>query len=246
MSTASFARRCWNAFTGITTQETASRSLTTGRQVAGYGFGQRCWAAFVGLDLPALPMSALAQPAVLTSVSGRSHQARSNSVQPTPPRSAGGWLPLWPQVASSSLRADDGDGLMAEFRSPDGRIDYFIRRLSVSQERYRLEVVVRDAESLPAVISVRSTQTKDGRVLLVPVVRSEWGPSAAQIDLVGFDSAAWEASGLALVDQAMVWDTSVVVASVGAAANEATRNAWRRVGEIVTEDMRRVITEALQ
>jgi hypothetical protein len=166
-------------------------------------------------------------------------------VRPRPGRPTDGWLNLSPLSALGAFRADDGGRLVAEVSSPDGGADYLIR--NPTRDRYRLEVVVRDVEALPAVISVRGRMTGSGLVLLVPAVGSEIGPSASQIDLVGFDpGTAWEASMPEPVDRTTVWDTEVVAASVRAAANEVTRNAWRRIGEIVPEDIRRVIIQELE
>jgi hypothetical protein len=44
-----------------------------------------------------------------------------------------------------------------------------------------------------------------------------------------------------LVTSTTAWDAETVATSVHAALNEATRDAWRRVQELVGDDLSRVI-----
>jgi len=48
------------------------------------------------------------------------------------------------------------------------------------------------------------------------------------------------------VSPAAAWEADVVVTSIKAAVNEATRDAWRQVGSLVTGDLRRVIDQTLR
>ncbi|MCZ1014412.1 hypothetical protein [Streptomyces noursei] len=112
-----------------------------------------------------------------------------------------------------------------------------------------MELVLRGVDvDGPLVSAIRYTQP-DGRdrVLLVPVIQSQFGPPASLVRLPGFgDDTAWTAAVPSSVALDTAWDAATVADSVRAALNEATRDAWRQLRELVDDDVRSVIDGALR
>ena len=238
MTGLSFARRYWNSLT----EAEVSGSLASGRGRAGYSFWQRYWASFSGVALPIRPGTATRESAA-TAVEPSSPASRQHAIgQP-----GSGWF-LLPQLPGlAALRAGDEDGVIAEIATPDGRVEFFVRRRGGGLEQYRAEVVLRDFDALPAVVSIRYGTTEGEQLLLVPLAAQEIGPAASQVELPGFNRARkWETSAPVQVDRATVWEEETVVASIRAALNEATREAWRQVGDVTGGELRRVIDRALR
>lgn len=238
MTGLSFARRYWNSLT----EAEASGSLASGRGRAGFSFWQRYWASFSGVALPIRPGTATRESAV-TAAEPSSPARRQRAIS----QPEAGWF-LLPQLPGlAALRAGDEDGVIAEIVTPDGRAELFVRHYGGTPGQYRAEVVLRDFDTLPAVVSIRFTAAEGEQVLLVPLAAQEIGPAAAQVELPGFDRARkWEISAPIQVNRATVWEEETVVASVRAALNEVTRAAWRQVGDVIGGEMRRVIYQALR
>ncbi|WP_147268385.1 hypothetical protein [Spongiactinospora rosea] len=100
----------------------------------------------------------------------------------------------------------------------------------------------------PLVTTVRYADVAGSdRVLLVPVVRRRFGPAASYVRLPGYAGEEWTASMTAPVAPDSTWDAATVTLSVGASLNDATRDAWRQVRELIVDDgLRRVIDQALR
>ncbi|MFB7646072.1 hypothetical protein ACFC1G_16190 [Streptomyces sp. NPDC056085] len=115
---------------------------------------------------------------------------------------------------------------------------------------YRLELVLETiGDGRPSMTVVRYTRP-DGteQSLLVPVIRGRFGPPASYVRLLGFDGASTlTASHAVPVSSDSSWAAARVAASVGAALNEATREAWRQVREVlVDEGLRAVVDRGLR
>ncbi|MEU7488654.1 hypothetical protein [Streptomyces sp. NPDC042319] len=140
--------------------------------------------------------------------------------------------------------------MVLEASSPDGRTRFLLRRPAGDSSEYRLELVVREAddEDRPLLATVTYAQPGgDEHVLLVPVVRGRFGPAASYVRLSGFGpDATWAATGPYPVPAEADWAPAIVTDSIGAALNETTRDAWRRVRDFVGEGMRDVIDGALR
>ncbi|MGI5473025.1 hypothetical protein [Streptomyces sp. CA-132043] len=140
--------------------------------------------------------------------------------------------------------------MVLDTSSPDGRTRFLLRRTAGDSAEYRLELVVRDGadKERPLLATVAYTQPGgDEHVLLVPVVRGRFGPAASYVRLSGFGpDTTWAATGPHPVPPAADWAPATVTDSIGAALNESTRDAWRRVREFVDGDMSDVIGGALQ
>lgn len=229
-----FGRRYWSLLTGASVAPAAPGS---GRGWAVYQFWQRYWAAFTGVILP-LPAEPAADPVRVD------WHARS---QPLVSGSGAGWYALSPLPVLAGLRAGDEQDLIKELVLPDARAEYFVRRTTSIPPRYRVEVVVRDRDVLPAMVSLRYDTPDGDQEILVPVGAQEAGPAASQVELPRFEgSGPLEASAPSPVVPAAVWDGEIVAVSVRAAVTEATRNAWRQVREIVSDPLRQIISRALQ
>src|SRR5579862_1338984 len=219
MSNPPFAQGYWNRLTGTGASD---GSPAAGRGRTGYTFWQRYWAAFIAADLPVRPDTASAR--------GRSPAAVPRSLRSARLVTAGGqervgWFTLAPIPGKSALRAGDGEDEIVEMASPDGRVEFFVRRNRLAPHSYRVEVVVRDADPLPAVIFIRFETVDGEQLLLVPVTAQNLGPASSQVELSGILTGRdWEASGPHRIDPA-AWDQDTVTRSVHAAVNEATRNA---------------------
>lgn len=233
MSAGSVARRSWRSFTG---GRRTGVPGTVERGRAGYRLWQRAWASFIGVDLR--PRSGTVSTHVLAERSGD----RLPAGPPAPGRFA---LPRLP--AAGALSAAGGDSVVLEASSPDGRAGFVVRRHGSGQHEYSLELVVPDADARPLLTTVTYRQPdEDERVLLVPVVRGPFGPAAAYVRLRGFGpGTTWAATTPAPATPGADWDLSAVADSVAAALNEATRDAWRRVRELVNDEVRAVIDAAL-
>jgi hypothetical protein len=238
MTGPSVGQRYWCSLTG-------SRMLPEppleGRGRVGYSFWQRYWASLVGAVLPVTDQAHSARSPARTG-SG-TEDART---MPTAGRGIGGWFLLPAFDGPAILRASGESRVIAEAATPDGRAELFVRRGDTSRP-YHLEIVLRDFEDLPAVVFVRYATVRGTQVLVVPLISSEIGAPSAQVQLPGIDpSQRWEVVGPLSADQAARWDANTVAASVTAAASEATREAWRRVGGSLRPELRRVIEKALQ
>ncbi|WP_369217046.1 hypothetical protein [Streptomyces flavofungini] len=236
MSGGSVARRSWVSFTGGR-RPGPPRAAARGR--TGYTLWQRVRASFTNVVLP--PRA----PYVAVG-------ARAQAVAPRPPvhSVAPGWFPLPRLSAAGALTASGADAVVLEASSPDRRSRFLLRRTADGTAAYSLELVVGDAhdEDRPLLYTVAYARP-DGRerVLLVPVVRGGVGPAASYVRLSGFvPGVTWAATGPSPVPGEHEWDPVVVADSVGAALNEATREAWRRVRELLSGDVRDVIDGALR
>jgi hypothetical protein len=216
MSDRSVARRAWQSFTG---GRGTAHEVTRGRD--GYPLWRRVLASFVGLDLRPLP-------------------AGAKEPEPVRPITVGRFaLPSLP--VAGALTAAGGDSLVLEASSPDGRTGFHVRRHGGSG--YSLELVYRGDAPGPLL----STVTYDDRVLLVPVVRGRFGPAAGYVRLVGFGpGTTWAASVPAPITSGADWDPVTIRGSIAAALNEATRDAWRQVRELVSDEARGVIDDSLR
>ncbi|WP_406636439.1 hypothetical protein [Amycolatopsis sp. WGS_07] len=142
-------------------------------------------------------------------------------------------------TSNSLVMAATGDRVIDETSSPDGKVALFLR----ASGGYRLEAVLRDADTAPAVVSV----SYGPRHLLIPLIRQRLGPPTAQLLLPGFEPGMpWQSSPALPMEQTKLWAPETITASINAAANQTTRHAWRAVREVVTEDLAAVIDQALR
>jgi hypothetical protein len=222
----------------------------------GYPLRQRVWASFIGFDLPArsgtVPTSEEAaviprpSPQALRAPQAPQDERRSRQQAG---RLRSGWFALPPLPSASALTAAGGDPVVLETSSPDSRVGFLVRRRGIVEPEYSLELVVRGVDALRPLVSAISYPQPDGseRVLLVPVVQGRFGPAASYVRLPGFGvDTAWSATDLSPVALGTAWDGATVNDSVRAALNEATRDAWRQVRELVEDDVRGVIDSALR
>ncbi|TVL88456.1 hypothetical protein CD790_30895 [Streptomyces sp. SAJ15] len=236
MSRGSIARRSWASFTGGR-RTSPPRAAERGR--AGYALWQRAWASFTGVILPPRPVHVPASAP---------QQAPAHRLQARPV--APGWFPLPPLPTAGALTASGSDTVVLEAASPDGRAAFLLRHPAGNASEYSLELMMRGAydEDRPLLATVTYARP-DGhkRVLLVPVVSGRFGPAASYVRLRGFGpGATWAATGPSPVPADADWAPATVVDSVGAALNETTRDAWRRVREFVSDGVRDVIDGALR
>ncbi|MET8027607.1 hypothetical protein [Streptomyces avermitilis] len=233
MTRGSVARRFWSS---VTTGRRAASSLAGGRDRAGYALWQRTWASFTGINLPPRPGHAPDVAPRLTPAS-----------RPQTAPAAAGWFGLPSLPAAGALTASGSDTVVLEAPSPDGRAVFVLRRTGDRTAEYALELVVRDTADQPELATVTYTRP-DGEehTLLVPVAPSRFGPAASLIRLNGFTAGStWQAHGPAPVPEDPDWPPATVAHSVRAARNEATREAWRRVGECTGQGVRDTIDGAL-
>ncbi|GAA2171032.1 hypothetical protein GCM10009727_95980 [Actinomadura napierensis] len=84
----------------------------------------------------------------------------------------------------------------------------------------------------------------------MPATRAQVGPPASYVQLPDFaaetSSIGWAANGPVPVTAGATWDAETVADSVRAARNETTRDAWRQVRDLVSDDLRSVIDGALE
>jgi hypothetical protein len=237
MTRSSMARRYWRSLAGA---QPVPEALAEGRGRAGYSFGQRYWAAFIGVILPEREDAKAARS--LARFPSPSQRART---MPAADPGPGGWF-LLPELHGPAILQASGEGrVIAEAATPDGLAEFFVRRGGTTG-RYLLEVVLRDFDDLPAVVTVRFGTANGVRVLLVPLAPGEIGPPSAQVELAGIDaSQRWEVSAPLPADRTAAWDADTMAASVNAAASEATREAWRLVSRLLGPELQRVIEGAL-
>ncbi|MFE3184200.1 hypothetical protein ACFXKR_25515 [Streptomyces violascens] len=242
MATGSVIARSWRSFTGHTS---AHIPPSPGRGWHGHTLRRRVWASFTGAELrPARSHGPLPDEALLDLPSQPApDRSRSRSLAP-------GWftLPRLPQ--GSGLAAAGGDAVLIEASSPDGRARFLVRGPGITAPEHRLELILDTAGTDRPLMTVVSYPEPDGteQLLLVPVVRGRFGPPASYVRLPGFDAAATlTASGAVPVTPNSSWTAAQVAASVGAALNDATREAWRQVREmLVDEGLRAVIDRGLR
>ncbi|MEU9946210.1 hypothetical protein [Streptomyces lavendulae] len=245
MNASPLTRRSWRSFIGARPPGTPR---TVGRGRAGHTLWQRVRASFLGFDLPVLPAPTAAPrtPDIVPRQSaGEGSRNRRPDVRP-----ALGWFELPVLSPGGALTAAGGDAVVLEAASPDGRVAFLVRSAGEGEPSYSLELVLRggDAGAQPLMCLIRYARP-DGRMreLLVPVVRGPVGPAASYVRLPEFCiGAAWTASVSTPVGPESDWGTDTVTTSIGAALNEATREAWRRVREHVGEGLRSVIDGALR
>ncbi|MFE9635831.1 hypothetical protein [Streptomyces sp. NPDC006463] len=137
--------------------------------------------------------------------------------------------------------------MVLEASSPDGRVRFLVRGHGTDCPEYSLELVLVGVDAArPMVASIRYPKAEGGeQALLVPVVQGKFGPAASYVRLPGFAaesaSTQWTACAPVAVTSSTAWDAATVADSVRAALNEATRNAWRQVRELIGDDLRSVI-----
>ena len=260
MSTGSLARRSWSSFVG---RPQPARAGAVGRARHGYTVGQRLWASFIGVDLPPashrLRRGSKAPVYRLLPIVGQAPVKWDPKVH-VEGRGGGpfglgrlddGWFELPALGEAGGLTAAGGDAVLLEASSPDGGAVFFLRAEAGVTPEYRLEVVLRGGEAAgPLVAGVRYVAAGGGeQTLLVPVVRGRVGPAASLVRLPGFAfgsaSPRWSARAPAPVTLTTAWDAATVAASVRAALNQATRDAWRQVRELVGDDLRAIINGEL-
>lgn len=115
--------------------------------------------------------------------------------------------------------------------------------LVLHQERadfFLLEVIPDVADDSPRFVAVHyGNVSGDEQVLIIPFL------GAGLARLPGYvASLPWHASLPTPADQLLTWDLETVAASARAAANNATRRAWRTITERVPE-LREIVTKAL-
>ncbi|MFF3069182.1 hypothetical protein [Kitasatospora sp. NPDC057936] len=139
--------------------------------------------------------------------------------------------------------------MVLETSSPDGRTGFLVRKVGVLSPEYSLELVLHGVDAAQPVVTAISYTQVDGRerMLLLPVMQGQFGPPASYVRLPGFGiDVAWTASSPSPATSDTVWDAEVVADSVRLALNEATRDTWRQVRELVDENLRGVIDGALR
>ncbi|MER5782527.1 hypothetical protein ABT104_12490 [Streptomyces mobaraensis] len=170
--------------------------------------------------------------------------------RPSSQPSAPGWFALPGLPAAGALSAAAGGAVVLEASTPDGRARFLVRRDHGGAPGYTLELVVRDPGDTDRPVFSTVTYGRPGeeeRVLLVPVVPARFGPAAAYVRLRGFDAGTtWAATGPSPVPPDADWDPASVADSVGAALNEATRDAWRTIGDLARGELRDAIVRALR
>ncbi|GAA3086066.1 hypothetical protein GCM10020000_85810 [Streptomyces olivoverticillatus] len=240
MTAGSIAQRSWWSFLGGR-QPYLLRVVGRGRD--GYTLRQRFWASFTGLDLPSSSLGTVSAPeasAGLPMSSSREGARLAGRLEP-------GWFALPPLLEVNGLTAAGSDAVALEAQSPDGRARFLVRSHGTACPEFSLELVlVRVSAARPLMSAVRYPGANGSeQVLLVPVVQGQFGPAASYVRLPGFTAepvtTAWTACAPIPVTSGTAWDAATVAVSVRAALNEATRNAWRQVRDIVGADLRRVI-----
>ncbi|MGW0883141.1 hypothetical protein [Streptomyces sp. NPDC002671] len=243
MSAGSLAQRSWRSFLG---RGRPHRRRTVGRGRDGYTLRQRFWASFIGRDLPPTTLGTVPTPEAPAG-SARPSSPQSTRSQVPAGRLEPGWFALPPLAGAGGLTAAGGDAVILEASSPDGGARFLLRSQGTVRPEYRLELVLHGVDAArPLVSSVRyTTASGSEQVLLVPVVQRRFGPPASLVRLPGFTvgpaSTEWTAHAPAPVASSTAWDAQTVAASVRAALNEATRDAWRQVRELVSDELRRAI-----
>jgi hypothetical protein len=201
----------------------------------GYSFWQRVLASFLRVRLPR-PAQAADSPSV------RAPVRRGVPISPL-----SSWFALPTLRVAPTLNAGTA-GALVTMLSPDGTAEYFIHRSPSQSADFRLEVVARDDDRLPAVVEVRFTAGNDavGVLLIVPLVRPRYGPAVGQVELPGFRAdGGLEATNTLPIAQVEHWLGDVVTASVDAAASRATIKAWSELRESVPADVAAMIGRAL-
>ncbi|MFC1437983.1 hypothetical protein ABUW04_06900 [Streptacidiphilus sp. N1-10] len=242
------ARRAWESFTGSVMPRHVPLAAR-GRE--GYTLWRRTWASFIGFDLPdrrnTLPTAARSRGAA--PVAQATASGRLPSDQPLAGRLSPGMFVL-PQLRSGSVLAAAGaDAVALETSSPDGRARFLVRPGGLAESPYSLELVLSGVDASRPLMSTISYIQSDGfeRVLLVPVLQGPFGPPASFVRLPGWGvDTPWQAAVAVTVTPGTAWDAAAVADSVRAALNEATRGAWRRIRELVDDDLRDAIDRALR
>lgn len=238
MTTGSFARRYWDSLTGAQPSH-GSPHIGPGRE--GYPFWQRYWASLTDTSLPRrVDDRTASMPGVASAVPWRQ---RAVSIQPS--SSEPGWFSLPPVPDAAPLLAAGDHHVLLEARTPDGSVEFYVHGSGGSAPRYRLEVVLRDPGAVPAVVTV-GYGVEPRRHLLIPLVGGGIVPPSALVELPGLRARMpWYVSAPSPIRPDMAWGVDTVSVSVGAAANEFTREAWRRCRALVGADLGRIIDEAL-
>ncbi|WP_432933500.1 hypothetical protein ACQPZZ_18060 [Microbispora sp. CA-135349] len=241
MST-SFLRRYWRSLTDLGGPRLAPPAPRAWR---GHTFPHRYWAGLLGIDLRDRTGARVDLSGGVTTPEETSRPFHGAPATGSPDAR---WfvLPRLPEPAG--LLAAGDDAVVAEAVSPDGRAEFHVRRRDAAEADYALDVTLRDFDELPAVITVRYERAGGSeQELLLPMTRQDIVPTTGQIELPGFtgDGAWWASAPVVLVSVMGGWDAASVAASVAAAVNEATRDSWRRVRDLLPEDLGRVVDEAM-
>lgn len=240
MSVRSVAWRGWGAFIG---GHPPYLPRAGGRGRDGYTLRQRFWASFIGVDLRLACSVTETRKAPPTLDSSRPQKTTSTrrtlrgALEP-------GWFVLPPLLEAGGLAAAGGDTVVLEASSPDDATMFRVRAdHGVVQPEYTLELVLHGVDATrPLVCAVRYPRA-DGseQLLLVPVVQGQFGPPASLVRLPGFAAESadgWTASApVPVTSNRALWDQAIVAVSVHAVLNEATREAWRRVRDLVPDDL---------
>lgn len=243
MTAGSVAQRSWRSFIGGR-QPRLPRTVGRGRD--GYTVWQRFWASFIGLDLRPASLGTVSTPEASTDLRILPSREEARSGLPAG-RLEPGWFALPPLLDIGGLTAAGGDAVILEASSPDSGARFLVRRHGTVAPEYRLELVLHGIDAArPLVSSVRyATASGSEQVLLVPVIQGRFGRPASLVRLPDFTvdlaSAEWTAHAPAPVTPSTAWNAATVADSVRAALNEATRDAWRQVRELVSDDLRRAI-----
>jgi hypothetical protein len=147
-------------------------------------------------------------------------------------------LPLSRPPAHLAAAERGGDTAILRVLLPGAQTELVLHREETAE--FLLEVILRSPNETPLVVTVRYGTT-DGKeqLLLIPVLRT------GLARLVRYDPASpWQSSRPTPPDQIRAWEAGAVAVSVGAAANNITRRAWREISA-VTPGIRLVIDAEL-
>ncbi|MFJ9447783.1 hypothetical protein ACIRRH_39000 [Kitasatospora sp. NPDC101235] len=246
MNTGAVLGRFWRSFTGGRLQQQLPLAVERGRE--GYTLWQRVRASILGYRLPArlAPHEVPHVGAVLPPQPTGNSQSRTRQ-QGTRP--AAGWFELPMLSPAGALTAAGGDVVVLETSSPDGGTVFLVRDLGSAEPEYSLELVLRDVDTDRPLVSTIRYSRPDGceQILLVPVVRGRVGPTASYVRLPGFRvGTTWAATAALPVGPGAGWDAEILSGSVRAALNQATRDAWRQVRDLVEGGLRGVIDTELR
>ncbi|MEU6075478.1 hypothetical protein [Micromonospora sp. NPDC047074] len=222
----SVVRRSWRSFVS----QPPPRPAPAGRGREGYRLWQRVWASIINRQLPRLAATTVAPP----------------RVPPAVRRPVAGWFGLPVVPTSGALTAAGDDRLVLEASSPDGGTLFLVRGAAAD---YQLEVtLLGGGDPGPLAASVRYAAV-DGTEweIVVPMPSGRVGPPAGYVTLPGFGpGSTWAARGPEPVTADPGWSDATVTLSVRAALNDATRQAWRRIGATLGGRLGGLIDEALR
>jgi len=181
---------------------------------------------------------------------GRASEEIENTSRPSifaVPRLGRFVLPLPPEPGAVAA-AGRGERAIVRAQDADGQLEYLLHRANPPELDYKLEVLLRAFTDLPTVVTVwyHGSRERTERTLFIPVTHAPFGPPSSMVRLSNFDPGApWYGSAPVAAARVQTWDPTVVRASVAAAANESTFQAWRDVTPLVDEDVRQLILTEL-